>query len=323
MWATGGNSVASVDTVFELSNSGAQIFGSTLGSTFLQQLAIDDSGNVWAIDFIYPTGVGIDGGVIELSQSGTLLSGASEYTGGGLRGPQSVAVDSSGDAWLGNAVTLTEFPPSGGPLSGSGGFSIGGFQPVSIAIDGSGNVWTANFTSSSVSELSSSGTILWNSPNYAGGMHDPNSIAIDRSGNVWLASFEATVLTEFSNTGSLLSGSNGFSGGGLGDAAAIAIDGSGSVWIANLSGSISEFSNTGTPLSGANGFKVSGLQNVGNIAVDGAGNLWVTNEALVHGYPVDGLIKFVGAAVPVVTPISAGLPATPTVDGSSNLGTRP
>jgi len=35
------------------------------------------------------------------------------------------------------------------------------------------------------------------------------------------------------------------------------------------------------------------------------------------------IIEFIGAATPVITPTAAGLPATPTADGSSKLGTRP
>jgi hypothetical protein len=51
--------------------------------------------------------------------------------------------------------------------------------------------------------------------------------------------------------------------------------------------------------------------------VDGSGNVWVAN----YGYY--SVTEIVGAAAPVITPIAAGLPATPTADGSSSLGTRP
>jgi len=55
------------------------------------------------------------------------------------------------------------------------------------------------------------------------------------------------------------------------------------------------------------------------IAIDGSGDVWVGNQ---YGYP-SFLTEFIGAGTPVITPIAAGLTATPTADGSSKLGTRP
>jgi hypothetical protein len=54
-----------------------------------------------------------------------------------------------------------------------------------------------------------------------------------------------------------------------------------------------------------------------SIAVDGSGDVWVANN------PGNTVSELIGVATPVVTPIAAGLPVTPTADGSSNLGTRP
>jgi hypothetical protein len=54
-----------------------------------------------------------------------------------------------------------------------------------------------------------------------------------------------------------------------------------------------------------------------SIAIDGSGNVWSTSGGL------PGLFELVGAAVPVITPICAGLPANRTGNGTSNLGTRP
>ena len=54
------------------------------------------------------------------------------------------------------------------------------------------------------------------------------------------------------------------------------------------------------------------------IAVDGSGNVWFTNHD-----SAGAVEELIGAATPVITPIVAGLPLTPTADGSSNLGTRP
>ena len=52
-------------------------------------------------------------------------------------------------------------------------------------------------------------------------------------------------------------------------------------------------------------------------ALDASGDIWVANGGN------NTVTEVIGAAVPVITPIAAGLPATPTVGGVSNLGTRP
>ncbi len=72
----------------------------------------------------------------------------------------------------------------------------------------------------------------------------------------------------------------------------------------------------GSVLSGANGFTGGGLGEPEGIAIDGSGNVWVGSSQVT-------VSVLIGAATPVITPICAGLPATPTSDGTSKLGTRP
>jgi hypothetical protein len=76
------------------------------------------------------------------------------------------------------------------------------------------------------------------------------------------------------------------------------------VWAANNGGnadSISEISSAGVAISGANGYVNLGMFAPYGIAVDGSGNVWVASDD-----NVGPLTEFVGAAVPVVTPLSAG-----------------
>ena len=79
---------------------------------------------------------------------------------------------------------------------------------------------------------------------------------------------------------------------------------------------MTELTSTGSIVSGSNYFS-SGLNLPTAIAIDGSGNAWVANNS------TNTVSEFVGAATPVVTPIVAGLPSTPTVGGDSNLGTKP
>jgi hypothetical protein len=83
-------------------------------------------------------------------------------------------------------TTLTEFSPSGVPVSASG-FSAGGLShPIAIAIDGAGNVFAANL-SVVFSEFSPSGVALSPTFGYQLGPYFLNAIAVDGSGDVWIS----------------------------------------------------------------------------------------------------------------------------------------
>jgi ligand-binding sensor domain-containing protein len=147
-------------------------------------------------------------------------------------------------------------------------------------------------------------------------LYQPHSIAIDGLGNAWTANYEG--VSKFSSAGTPLSPSIGYTGGGLANnPSSIAIDGSGNAWIANPYGNIvSELSNAGTPLSPSTGYTGGGLTGPNSIAIDVSGDVWLSSNS-------DIVSEIIGVATPVITPICAGLPATPTANGTSNLGTRP
>lgn len=284
-------------------------------------IAIDGSGNAWIVD----DNGGIQA-VSKFSSSGAALSPSTGYTGGGLSEAFSIAIDSSGNAWVTNygGNSLSKFSSTGVALSPSTGYTGGGLsQPRSIAFDGSGNAWIANTVGYNVSEFSSSGAPISPSTGYiGGGLDEPWSIAIDSSGNAWVADWGGAV-SKFSNAGAALSPSTGYTGGGLHEPGSIAIDGSGNAWIADLNvGDVSEFSSAGAVLSPSVGFLGGGFAGPEGIAIDGSGDVWVANAD--GGPQFNGSVtELIGAATPVITPICAGLPATPTANGSSNLGTRP
>jgi PKD repeat protein len=323
------------------------------GINYPEGVAIDGFGNAWTTN-------GGDGNIVEMSSSGTFLSGAYGYTGGSAW--SALAIDPSGNVWaesgLGNSVV--EYSNSGAILSGASGYQVGP-DSQGIAIDGSGNVWVTSVTAKNVTKLSGAGTVLSGANGYTGGgMVSPGGVAIDGSGNAWIAtgtivelsnsgavlsgtsgfsrvsgsyviaidnsgsawSFSGNSIVKVSNSGSVLSGASGYAGGGLAFPNGIAIDGSGNAWVSNqgnpLEGcSVSEFSNSGVALSGPNGYSAFVGGQPDAIALDGSGDVWVacTDNNFVT--------EFLGAAVPVVTPLVAGLPSTPTADGSSKLGTRP
>ena len=277
-------------------------------------IAIDSVGNAWVAN---PNA----NSVTEISSAGAFLSGTSGFTGGGLNGPFSIAFDSSGNVWVvdvnSNPASVTELSSSGVALSNYTGGGLDG--PVGIAIDGTGNAWVTNDSGNSVTEISNAGAFLSGPNGYlGGGLNGPGEIAIDGAGNAWMTNTLVASVSELSNSGAVLSGPNGYTGGGVNGAIGIAIDGSGNAWMANFLGnSVTELSGTGTVVSGTGFYTGGGLDEPYGIAIDNSGNVWVSN--LVG----KSLTEIVGLATPVVTPIVAGLPITPTPDGSSNLGTRP
>ena len=337
------------------------------GLNFPSAIAIDGSGNAWALNTwaIFS----LDHGISELSPLGAAISGASGFSGGGLSAPLSLAIDGSGYVWVANNgnSSVSKFGPSGAAITGPTGFLGAALSyPDSMAIEGSGNVLVASYGNGTVSEFSSAGAVLsgytgfggaarpygiaidgagyaWVTDTYGsdidkmldghfilvnglpgavgGGLNAPSGIAIDGSGNVWADNANNSI-SKFNSSGNAVSSSSGYTGGGLSGSKSIAIDGAGSVWTASESNdSVNEFTGTGSPISGASGYTGGGLTNPVSLAIDGSGDVWTAN----YGYPVNNgsVAELIGAATPVITPIAAGLPATPTANGSSNLGTRP
>jgi hypothetical protein len=103
----------------------------------------------------------------------------------------------------------------------------------------------------------------------------------------------------------------------------IAIDGAGNVWTTSdttsfatgspvVTSSMVELGNNGSLLSGTTGLSVvstSSLAYPVYDAVDSSGNVWVAMSS-------SNIVQMVGAATPVVTPLSLGV-------RNNTLGTRP
>ena len=281
-------------------------------------VAIDPYGNAWVANYN-----GAD--LSEFNSQGQKISGPPGFTGGGLNEPYGIAIDSVGNAWAANfgGNSLSEFESNiadGLELSGSGWGDQVLAGPSGIAADINGDVWTANYIAATggLAEAVPS-NISGQAPTVTlfsgGGLNSPYDVAIDGSGNVWATNRGGPgSVSEFTSTGTPITGKSGYSGGGLDNPYGISIDGAGNVWAANNGGdsdSISEISSSGNAISGANGYVNLLMFSPYGIAVDGSGNVWVTSDD-----NVGPLTEFVGAATPVVTPISAG-------SAYNELGTRP
>jgi hypothetical protein len=119
-------------------------------------------------------------------------------------------------------------------------------------------------------------------------------------------------VSEITNSGTPISSSGGYTGGTLYAPNAVAIDGAGNAWVADSqSDDIVELSNSGAVLSGPNGLAGGSYELPNSIAVDGSGDVWTAN-----GNPYKNVLELIGAATPVVTPLSVGVK-------NNTLGTRP
>jgi len=306
------------NSVARLSSTGAVLSGTTGYTTDLSdpvEIAIDLSGNAFVqSSFLY--------NYTEYSNNGAFLTTSATSNDG-----EDIAIDASGNVWF-----TSKYENCTGPcfytyyydkVANPGGAILASdTMPTSqegsaMAIDGNGNAWMA--TTGILTEYSSSGSLLSGANGFTNAGIGTSGIAIDSSGNVWTASHSGNV-AKVNNSGTALSGTSGFTLTGLALAQNLAIDGAGNVWVPGGTSSVStivEASSSGATLSGSTGYQGGSLDDPVGVAVDGSGDIWVSN--LVS----NTVTELIGAAVPVITPIAAGLPTTPNANGSSNLGTRP
>ncbi len=284
-------------------------------------IAIDLNDNVWIGNGAHT--IDGPGSLYELSNDGTVLSGANGYGYGLLRTPEGLAVDANNNIWVTDTAgdNVAEFSNSGQVLSGTKGFTGGGSSnPYQLTITPSANVWITNSTAYSISEFNSSGVPLTPSTGVAGtGFFGGTSLAIDRQNNVWAVT-EGTgraQVSKVSPDGVILSGSGyattamqGANGGGV----TIAIDGDENVWTPAGSSNVIELSNAGVTLSGSGGYGGGIASYPQYLVIDGSGDVWVSSATFtpsgVRGVPgvyTFKMTELVGVAAPVVAPIAAGV----------------
>src|SRR5665213_673577 len=319
----GGTNPIANGSVVKLSNSGAPLSGANgfTGNGIFSPygIAIDLSGNAWITnDQVSNSQPQVNpASVTELSSVGAFLSGGSS---GNAIEPLGVAIDGTGNAWIGGYLggDLIELSQSGSVLSD---IRTGTFPgPEGVAIDAKGNIWAGS--AGSVVEFSTSGVGPQLSTYTGGGINGAWGIAIDGAGNVWIANANNgptgnNSVTKLSGSGVALSPSTGFTGGGLSAPYALAIDGAGNVWVVSpQAGTVNELSNSGAPMSPATGFVLDQSSHLFSspygIAIDPSGNVWLTRT----GNLTDDIYEIVGAAAPVVTPLAAGVK-------NNMLGSRP
>jgi streptogramin lyase len=311
------------NSICEMSSSGAPLSGANgyaaSGLNFPRYIAIDPSGDAWVAGNTQPD-------VVEVSGKGATLSGSSGYTGfdqvgdNAVIGATGIAIDGSGNVWVPDSSSnyeLSEFANNGSFVGWISAHQFAISYPYGVAVDASGNAWITDLYGQSLGVFSSAAFTGYSyGTGYTvygplGGLDDERNIAIDGSGDVWVTNAVGNSVSEISKNGAAVSGAGGYTGTGLANPNAIAIDGAGDVWVTNATAnSVVKLSNSGAVLTGASGYLSGNSNPLSTLAVDGSGDLWVVVDA---GNSVE---EAVGAATPVVTPLSVGVE-------NNMLGTRP
>ena len=320
---------------------------------------VDPSGNVWMPNLGSNTAsnaVGYATTVVEFPANGTSTSGVTYNVAGG---PFAVASDGAGDIFVAEttkAVTNTstgngtpgadvEEIPAGATAGSTAtvisptGSSYAASIYASLAVDSAFRPWvTSDSTAVNLFVPPTSGT-TYTLVSTTTGVTDSVGIGIDSSNNALVSNYASSAPTtdKFSATSSTITPATGspYSAGPL-KAQYSAIDGAGNLWTTgqpSSAGSVVEVSNAGALLSPSTGFPHTYYYSAG-IAVDPSGNVWVGSESKdtaavtvagttgPGGAGAGGFVTIlIGTAVPVVTPIAAGLPAT--AGGTSYLATPP
>jgi hypothetical protein len=266
-------------------------------------LAVDSGDDVWGIDEQANL-------LSELSPTGQILAAPSLFTSAQLMNPFGIAFDHTGMLWVGDDNGVTQINPNGTIVTKLAIPSADGDGIADVEVDGLGNIWATNFDNNTLVKLSASGTPAFGTTGVGGGgLTSPQGIAFDAQNNVWIANANGTSVSKFSNAGAPLS-PTGFLGGGVADNRYLAVDGAGYVWTpSSNSGVIGEFDNSGNPIIPLGFVAKANSPGFWGIALDGSGNVWATST--------DGaLVQLVGAATPVITPLS-------TASRNNTLGTRP
>jgi hypothetical protein len=253
----------------------ALIYSTYLGGTGhygdqAHAIAIDSSGNAYVAgsahssDFPTTAGAfqrvnkesasGYNAFVAKLNSTGTALIYSTLLGGSGLNGDQadSIAIDSSGNAYIAGSTGSSDFPTT-----------PGAFQPVSVAHD-------ITAYNAFVTKLNPTGTALVYSTFLGGSKYigdAANSIAIDSGGNAYVTGYATS--TDFPTTPGAFQRVNRAQGGYY----------NGFVTKLNPTGAALIYS---TFLGGSGAAIDYGL----GIAADSSGNAYVTGEATSTDFPI-------------------------------------
>jgi streptogramin lyase len=273
-------------------------------------VAVDGSGNLFVADAgnntirkITPTGV-------VTTLAGTAgLSGSADGTGaaGRFKGPSGVAVDGSGNVFVGDYsnYTIRKITPSGvvTTLAGTAGSWVSAdgtgaaarFNGLAaVAVDGAGNVFVADSFNDAIRKITPSGVVT----TLVSAGH-PEGLSVDGAGNVFFADYGNSTIRKITPSGvvTTLAGTAGSSGSADGTGAAarfngpagVAVDRAGNVFVADdgnntirkitPSGVVTTLAGSADQPGSADGTGAAArFSSPSGVAVDGSGNVFVADS---------------------------------------------
>jgi len=159
-------------------------------------IAVDAQGRAWVTNNSTSNGAGwVVSATLNADNTVTL---GPPVTGGGIRSPQGISVDSVGNLYVANLLSksITRVTPSGAAKAWRAPGMVG---PWGTAVDGNDTVWVADFFGATLNQfcgrqvkycppgMKSGGHISPAGGYSNGGLQHVTAVQVDQSGNVWAA----------------------------------------------------------------------------------------------------------------------------------------
>jgi ligand-binding sensor domain-containing protein len=188
-----------------------------------------------------------------------------------IYGAYSITTDRSGNKWIGTGGGITKFDGMNWMSYNTSNSGLPNNEVRSIVIDGSGNKWIGT-NGGGVARFDGTIWTVYNTSNSGLPSNSVSSIVVDGSGNKWIGTYESGIV-KFDGTNWVVYNT---SNSGLPEnfVLSIVIDRAGNKWIGTYGGGTGKFDGTNWVIYNRSN---SGLpdNDVCSIAIDALGNKWI------------------------------------------------